>query len=126
MDCPKVNEDHGRCEGCRHRLEGEDRALCGLTRAALPLQGGCCHWNVELTQGPQKVIRAMLLLIEVNPSEPVLEVLNLTDVPYRSDQNGDLFVDPDDLPLPDTYGLGTDHLAEEVMDWPDWAEGLEP
>jgi hypothetical protein len=119
VDCPRVREKHGRCEACPHRLEGEGRVLCGLTRAALPEQGGCCHWNVEVTQGRQKVTWEMLVLLDRSRSEPERVVLTMEDVPYQTDETGELWVDPDNLGLPYTYGLGTDHLVEEVMEWPD-------
>jgi hypothetical protein len=124
VDCPMVNAKHGQCEDCRHRLEVEGRVSCGLTRAELPEQGGCCHWNVAVTQGPQKVTRDTLVLLAVSPSGPEL-VLNVEDVPHRSGENEDVFVDPDELGLPYTYGLGTDHLLEEEMEWPDWDGSLE-
>lgn len=121
VDCSKVNQNHGRCETCRHRLALADRVLCDLTRSALPEQGGCCHWNVTMTQGQQKVTREMLILLAMNSSEPEF-VLNREDVPYQTDEQGNLFVDPDKLGLPYTYGLGTDHLVEEEMEWPEWLE----
>lgn len=74
-----------------------------------------------MTQGQQKVTREMLILLAMNSSEPEF-VLNREDVPYQTDEQGNLFVDPDKLGLPYTYGLGTDHLVEEEMEWPEWLE----
>jgi hypothetical protein len=31
-------------------------------------------------------------------------------------------IDPDELPLPVTYGRGTDHQMDEVFDWSGWYE----
>lgn len=125
VDCPQVNEKHGRCDDCRHRLEEAERVWCGLTRTALPAQGGCCHWNVEIGQGPQEVTRETLVLFEPSPLEPEVFVLVRQEVSYQSDGSGRVYVDPDELGLPYTYGLGTDCLPEEGWDWPQWDGSLE-
>ena len=36
-----------RCDMCRHRIARDGKPpMCALTRAGLPLSGGCCHANV--------------------------------------------------------------------------------
>jgi len=110
FDCPKANEKHGRCENCRHRLEGEDRLLCSLTRAPLPQAGGCCHYNVKLIAGPQKVTLAVVEMLGPGSNETVRDVLDGFDVAHQIDGQGDVWVDSDELGLPDIYGRGADEL----------------
>jgi len=84
--------------------------LCGLTRVPLPQAGGCCHWNVELATGPQKVTLAMLEMLGTGSNETVVNVLDGFDVPYWIDEDG-IWIEPDELSLPaTTYGLGEDEL----------------
>ncbi len=42
------------------------------------------------------------------------------DVPYGRDWWKQITVDPDDLGLPFTYGLSTEHMPEEEFDWSEW------
>ncbi len=94
--------------------------ICALTRAPLPELGGCCHHNITLLHGPQRVIREMLAPLHLGPNETDLErVLLIEDVAYQVGSEGQLWVDPDNLALPKTYGLGTDHLPEEKFFWCD-------
>jgi hypothetical protein len=109
IDCAFVNERHGLCQDCRHRRVDGDRLSCGLTRMALPAQGGCCHFNVELVSGPQLVTREMLTVLRISRYEAERAILEGEDIPYHTDDQGGLWVDPDELGLPHTYGLGTDH-----------------
>jgi hypothetical protein len=78
---------------------------------ALPAQGGCCHFNVELVSGPQPVTREMLTMLGISRFEVERAILEGEDIPYHTDDQGGLWVDPDELGLPNTYGLGTDHAG---------------
>ena len=114
LDCPLAPGPHGACQDCRH-LQG---ATCGLTRAPLPSSGGCCHHNAELRQGLQAVTREMLGLLGIGPTEPEISVLHREEIPYYQDDQARLFIDLDAFILPFTFGLGTDHLADEPF-WPE-------
>jgi hypothetical protein len=73
------------------------------------------------------VTREMLGLLNLDPCERVAEALAERNVPYQLDEaNGLVLIDPDELPAPLIYGLGTDHLADERFDWSDWYEQWEP
>lgn len=100
----------GKCADCRYNKNGQ----CGLTRAALPSVGGCCHCNVELAQGPQPVTPATMTLLwtETNSLTRLLDTL---DTPYTVDAAGQLWVDPDELGLPAVYGQGTDEPPAEEL-----------
>lgn len=114
--CSLTVEEPGRCQSCRYRQGGD---FCGLTRAALPApagRGGCCHWNVELVTGPQPVTLEMLAPLDAGP-EPAETLLSGLDAPYEVDPDGRIWIDPDRLDLPEVYGLGTEALAPEWMDW---------
>lgn len=107
-DCLYAGQVEGWCETCRWR-QGE---LCGLTRQVLPATGGCCHWNVEVTQESQVVTPDLLVLLDVQPGEDLAAALAWWDVPYR-EQAGQVLVDPEELALPETYGLGTEQEDDE-------------
>jgi len=102
--CPLAEEAGRTCDGCRHR----QGAYCGLTREPLPA-GGCCHHNVELISGPQRITRAMIEMLLPGANENVCDVLDGFDVPYQVDADGAVWIDPDEVPgLPVVYGLGTE------------------
>jgi hypothetical protein len=115
--CPFTVEDHGSCNSCRHRQD----EICGLTRARLPDMGGCCHWNIELGTGLQPVTREMMDPLAIGP-DPIRDVLDALEVSYETDEAGQVWVDPDLLSLPETYGLGTEDLAPDLWDWSEWEE----
>ena len=119
--CPVVAETPRHCHSCRYR-QGN---ICNLTRSPLPGQGGCCHWNVALVATPQPVTLEMLAPLGVGP-EPAAEVLASLDAPYEVDAAGQVWVDPNRLGVPETYGLGTEDLAPEGLDWGEWAETWQP
>jgi hypothetical protein len=103
------------CGSCRHR-----GAVCALTNAPLPAQGGCCHWNIPLVAGRQEVTPRMLAILGLRPDETVEFVLQNLDVPYHCGPRGETMIDPEELGLPLTYGLGTEHLPEMDFDWSAW------
>jgi hypothetical protein len=94
--------------------------MCRLTHAPLPGTGGCCHHEVVLVQGWQVVTRAMLEPLGIGARETVADVLSRWHIPYeRGDQPGEVaLVDPDQLALPATYGVGTETVGEEPFPWP--------
>jgi hypothetical protein len=114
--CPFVAEEYGQCHSCWHRQEGR----CALTQAPLPAEGGCCHWNVKPVQVRQIVTLEMLTPLGVEPTETVTDVLNSLGAPYEVDSQGYLWLEPNRLSLPYTYGLGTETMPEELLDWTDW------
>lgn len=119
--CPFVAEEFKGCYSCRHRQPAGD--ICSLTRSRLPTtkgRGGCCHWNVELVTGLQMVTPETLAPLGIVGSEPVEELLVSLDAPYELDTAGQLWVDPDRLSVPEFYGLGTEELAPETLDWSEW------
>jgi hypothetical protein len=115
--CPFAVEESGQCNSCRHRQAVG--AICGLTRAPLPQTGGCCHWNVDPVTGLQPVTPEMLAPLSVGP-EPAAEILAGLDAPYEMDVAGQLWVKPGRLGVPDIYGLGTEELPPEALDWSEW------
>jgi len=115
--CPFVAEEPNRCASCRHREPAGD--LCGLTRAPLPAVGGCCHWNVEPLSGPQWVTWEMLEPLGVG-QESTADLLDDLDAPYGQDEFGQIWIDPDCLGLPEIYGLGTETLEPDALDWSEW------
>lgn len=65
----------------------------------------------------------MLGLLNLDAHEKVAEALEERNVRYHLDEANDIvLIDPDRLPVPRTYGLGTDHLADEKFDWSGWYE----
>ena len=134
--CPVVSEDHGSCQICRHRREEQ---ICALTNAPLPEIGGCCHWNVQLVEGPVPVTPAMVAplagfydtarnvlaefshrIIDDHWVIPVtaIESLKALGITYRVSDAG-LLVDPDQLllvidePIPDILDrLEAPYLSE--------------
>jgi hypothetical protein len=65
----------------------------------------------------------MLGLLNLDANEGVAEALEERNVHYDLDEaNGFVLIDPARLPVPLTYGLGTNHLADERFDWSDWYE----
>jgi hypothetical protein len=117
VHCDLAHGPHGRCETCGHRAPA---GMCRLTHAPLPEAGGCCHHDVALLQGWQVVTRVMLEPLGIGAGETVGDVLARWDVPHeRGDQpGGAALVDPDQLALPATYGVGTETVGEEPFPWP--------
>ena len=84
-------------------------------------------------QGSERLSASFLILILIMalalcfrlynllPVERGLQFLQDYDVAYRHGPQAEVMVDPDDLGLPQTFGLGTEHLAEEDFDWSEWA-----
>lgn len=116
--CSFAGKSQESCATCRHK-NGE---TCRLTNTVLPQEEGCCHYNVNLIQGPQVVTTEMVSLLEVMPDEAMAEALTYRNVSYQQGSEGEILVDPDELPLPTTYGRGTDHQADESFDWTGWYE----
>lgn len=98
------------CTDCIHHRQG----VCGLTGDDAPAEG-CCHWNVELTTGPQAVTdREVAPLQILGVSLATLpEWMDSLGFPYKLEQ-GSLSVDPDKLPVPDIYGQPTDLPGPEL------------
>jgi hypothetical protein len=115
-DCPAAVRPHGSCATCRHGREG----MCALTHAPQPADGGCCHHDVEVV-GQLEISWHMLAPLRIRPEEMVEQFLQDYDVPYQHGPQSQVLVAPDDLSLPRTYGIGTESLAEEEMDWSEWA-----
>jgi hypothetical protein len=116
FDCPFVAEAHRPCTICRHRLDEQ----CGLTRGPLPADSGCCHYELELAQGPQEISVDMVEPLIVGRPTSVTELLDDFEVPYQVSLDGQtLTVDPDDLVLPLTYGVPTEAFYEEEFEWPE-------
>lgn len=118
--CPLVIEEPGRCISCRYRQPEGD--ICTLTRALLPETGGCCHWNVDLMTDLQPVTPEMLAPLGITGPEPAEAILDSLAAPYEVDTAGQTWVDPNRLGVPETYGLGMEDLAPEVLDWSAWEE----
>lgn len=122
--CDLAGRIEGLCQDCRHRAG----TLCGLTRAPLPDQGGCCHHNVTLARGAQPVAQADLILLWPDPAESVTAILDRLEAPYTVAGDGRVLVDPDELGLPERYGTGTEPVLEpeppqfnfESDDWYEW------
>jgi hypothetical protein len=114
--CPVAAQNHGRCETCCHRHD----VRCGLTGAPLPEAGGCCHHNVVLVEQPQEVTRAMLEPLGITIEETELFILLRENIPYQLQPDGSAWVEISSLAMPFTYGLGTDHLPDEELDWSAW------
>jgi hypothetical protein len=122
-DCPAescsfASGPYGHCEDCRHSQDGR----CALTNAPLPAteeRGGCCHWNATPVQGWQIVTREMLAPLGIGPDELDVALLKSLEVPYRL-LDGQPAVDPASLGLPQIFGRGTEHQAEETLDWSEW------
>ncbi len=120
--CDFAAGPHSRCEDCRHRRDEEEEHHCSLTNAPLPECGGCCHHNVELVEGPQVVTRDMLAPLGLTWEVTEEFILLDLDVPYGRDWRKQITVNPDDLGLPFTYGLSTEHMPEEEFDWTEWQQ----
>jgi len=100
----------GSCADCRHR----QGALCGLTRAALPTDGGCCHFNVTLIADEVLLVtRTTLALLGVRERERIETALEAYDVYYEVTGDG-VSVPIVDLAIPDIYGRGTEPSFAEV------------
>lgn len=116
--CPVVEEQHGTCHTCRHRI-GDS---CGLTQTPLPAtegSGGCCHWNIPPVETPLAVTPAIVaplagffdtvrhILAEV-PHQIIeaswvisathVETLEALGIGYKVG-NGGLWLDPEQLIL---------------------------
>jgi hypothetical protein len=116
-ECELAAGPHGPCATCRHY----QTSVCALTNAPLPASGGCCQHDVAPVSGLLEVSWDMLAPLRIGPEEMVEQFLRDYDVPYRHGPQAEVMVDPDDLGLPQTFGLGTEHLAEEDFDWSEWA-----
>lgn len=92
------------CDGCIYR--GEE--LCELTGCDLPPGGsGCCHRNIILMTGnwlvtAQTVAPLGILGVDLSNLAQLLDWLNYT--PYRINKDGQVYVDIDELALPEIYG----------------------
>lgn len=119
-ECGFVQGPHGACADCRHQ-QGN---ICGLTNTPLPQSGGCCHYNVAVIQGDQRVTPAMVQLLGLDAEETMAEALEGRNVRYHLDAqiSSIILIDPDELPVPTTYGRGTDHQIDEALDWSGWFE----
>jgi hypothetical protein len=115
--CEFAAGPHAACATCRHAQAG----ICALTNAPLPASGGCCQHNVAPVSGPVEVSWDMLVPLRIRPEEMVEQFLQDYEVPYHHGPQAQVMVDPDDLGLPRTYGIGTERMAEEEMDWSEWA-----
>jgi hypothetical protein len=123
--CELGGGPHGSCRDCRH-CQGE---ICGLTRCALPGDGtGCCHHDVEPASGPQAVTAAVLAPLgaaaEQLDAAGISRLLDELDYAPHTVASGVVYVDPDQLGVPDAYGVG----ATEEDDWEpagvgDWEAG---
>lgn len=114
--CPVATQTHGHCETCRHRHDGR----CGLTAAPLPKSGGCCHHNVTLVEEEQEVTRVMLEPLGITIDETDIFILLRENVSYQLKPDGSAWIEISSLAMPFTYGLGTDHLPDEILDWSRW------
>jgi len=52
-------------------------------------------------------------------------VLLSNNLPYELLENGVVMVDPATLMVPFTYGLGTEHMPDEIIDWSAWFDQWE-
>jgi len=86
-----------------------------LTRAALPAAGGCCHRNVTLSDDPQPVTAETITLLWPSDGTVITTLLDNLDVPYTVDDTGQVWVNPDDLGLPEVYGQGTEPPGEPEL-----------
>ena len=116
--CPFATGPYPSCQSCCHRRDGR----CALTNAELPAQGGCCHHNVEPAEGPQSVGREMVEPLGLAVEDTELYVLRREAVIYDLRHDGTVTVNPDELGLPYTYGLGTDHMPVADLDWSGWTQ----
>jgi hypothetical protein len=62
----------------------------------------------------------MLAPLGIGVEETEVGVLLSLEVPYQLGQQAELIVDPDELGIPFTYGLSTEHMPEELFDWTEW------
>ncbi len=58
----------------------------------------------------------MLTPLGVEPHETVAQVLDSLGVPYEVDSQRYLWLEPSQLSVPYTYGLGTETIPEELLD----------
>ncbi len=100
-----------RCATCCHRVDRDDKPpMCGLTRAGLPLAGGCCHAGVKAHAGgpiwlntasvaPSALayhrVETVAALFERSPTAP----------DYTLADDGCITVDLDTLARPEVYGV---------------------
>ena len=109
--CPFAGASRDKCTDCCYNIEGR----CDLTRAALPATGGCCHWNVTPAQGPQPVTAETIIPLWPADGTAITTLLDTLDVPYTVDDTGQVWVNPDDLGLPEVYGQGTEPPSEPEL-----------
>ena len=114
-ECVFAAGPHGPCATCRHCQD----SVCALTNAPLPASGECCQHDVEPVTGRQEISWDMLSPLRIGPDEMVEQVLKCYEVPYAHGPRSEVLIDPDDLGLPQTFGVGTEHLVEEDFDWTD-------
>lgn len=107
--CPVADESPQPCQTCRHRRDDD---ICALTNASLPEVGGCCHWNVTLTEELVPVTSGMAAPL-AGYFDRVKEVL--ADVPHHLAG----FVVSD--PRPETLSSSAETLGTEAQpngdDW---------
>lgn len=133
-ECAFAVGPHGSCATCRHHRDSvcaptevgrqtpvcPQPSVCALTNAPLPEVGGCCQHDIKAVEGLQEICWDMLAPLRIGPDETVEQFLKCYEVPYVHGSCSEVLVDPDDLGLPQTFGLGTEHLDDEEFDWTDW------
>lgn len=129
--CSLVGREHGHCGECRNARDGGTSAsaegICGLTNAPIPDDGrGCCHFNVDWVDGLQVVTPEMLAPLGFDiKKESIIEVLDELDAPYHVGDDGTIRVEPEELELPQVYGVGTEPVVEDegieyTWSWDEW------
>lgn len=103
------------CSTCRHQYG----SICKLTNTPLPSQGGCCHHNLDIYQGEREISLESTTMLRMAMPTTIADTLDWFQVPYKpSSHHPDaVMVDIDHLPLPETYGLGTDRYYDNTIDW---------
>jgi hypothetical protein len=81
-----------------------------------PAVFGCCHWNIAPIGGRTEVWNADLLNLPQYPL--VQDALYEFGVAFEVTDEGRVFVNPDNMPLPTTYGIGTEpEIEDEEGEW---------
>lgn len=112
-----------RCATCSHQLTPDGQSpQCGLTREALPILGGCCHWNATLIVPSHLSLSSgdlapwlgndVLAVFAASPSAPLT----------LSAEDGCMSIVLSDLAVPLVYGVP----AEEWGDALGWSADAVP